>query len=192
MTTIFNAPLRSIDDRKIRQLRTRYPEARLRLEIEQIEPLGEAEFWSVVGQLDWGRKGNEDIAAPAIAALAQFSETDIERFDDLLAAKLFALDGERFAAGLLKNGGFSTDVFLYARCCAVANGPDFYAKTLNDPSFFPVGRTFEPLLYVAEKAHRLKTGRDDYDHLTAIHYETFSNQAGWPGRSSLQELLEGA
>lgn len=191
MTTILNAPLRSIDDRQIRQLRTRYPEARLRLEIELSEPFGEAEFWAVIRQLDWGRKRSEDIAAPAILALSQFSETDIERFDDLLAAKLFALDGERFAAILLENSRFSGDVFLYARCCAVASGRLFYEKVLQNPSFFPADRTFEPLLYVAEKAHRLKTGRDDYDHLTRMSFETFSNETGWPGRPSLKELIIG-
>ena len=68
---------------------------------------------------------------------------------------------------------------LYARCCVVANGRDFYESVLSDPAEFPNDTDFEALLELASAAHELKFGKvpDPFD--TPVSYETFSNQAGW-------------
>lgn len=73
-----------------------------------------------------------------------------------------------------------SDGFLYARCAVLANGKDFYDKILNQPDLMPQEISFEPILYLAEHAYRLKTGKDDYDYLPGICYETFGNEKGWP------------
>lgn len=157
--------------------------------------MDEEQFWQIISLLDWGRKRNEDISAPAVQALSRYPEADIYRFEDLLAQKLFALDGAKFAKSLgwgdSSNRHFSVDIFLYARCCAVANGRVFYENVLKKPSLMPKDHTFEPLLYMAEKAHRLKTGADRYDYLPASSYETFSNHDAWPGEPPLSERIEG-
>lgn len=87
------------------------------------------------------------------------------------------------------NGGskdyFSPDIFLYVRCCVVANGSTFYEKVRTDPASMPKDCTFEPLLYLAEKAHRIQTGDDNYDYISPTSYETFSNAETWPNAHSL-------
>ncbi len=195
MTTVLNAPLHSVNQSEFLHLRERYPEAVVRVEVEmpgQASEMDERNFWAILSTLDWGRKNSADVLAPAVHALSQFSEADIARFDDLLAQKLFALDGSTFAEGYQNTrpaNGFSVDGFLYARCGVVANGKHFYEKTLKNAHLLSADLSFEPLLYLAEKAHELKTGSTDYDHLPALSWETFSNQSAWPGQPSWQQTL---
>ncbi len=73
---------------------------------------------------------------------------------------------------------FSSDNFLYARACVVANGKDFYEKVLADPSQMPKDLSFEALLSLARKAYKKKTGQT-FDYSPTITYETFSNPEGW-------------
>lgn len=202
MTTIIKIPLKSADEGLIRELQKKYPDAVLHIEAEESpgdRPMDEDQFWAIIDQLDWNKEKSEDILRPAVQALSQFSESDIAAFDDILATKLYALDGQRFAEQLGSNryseGGkrhFSVDSFLYSRCCVVANGREFYEKVLQDPSEMPKEYTFEPLLNLASKAHQLKTGKDDYDHLPEVWYETFSNPEGWPGITPLKERILGS
>jgi hypothetical protein len=196
MSTAIEIPLRTLTPAVVRDLQDKYPEAVVRIEVEDAvsaTEIDENRFWSIIALLDWGRRDNADIVAPAIEALSKYSEAGIFRFEDILASKLFALDGETFAEALgwnsQDNDGFSSDVFLYARCCVVANGGRFYEKVLSDPSQMPRDCTFEPLLYIAEKAYRLKTGLNTYDYLPKTSYETFNNHAAWPGMPSLHELI---
>jgi len=196
MTTVLNTSIRSFQPSDLKHWKTKHPEATLRIEVAEpasSSAMSEEQFWGILSHLDWGRKRNEDITAPAIQALSAFSEADICRFDHILTEKLHALDGEPYAKPLGWKGSseerFSVDSFLYARCCVVANGPKFYQKVLKNPALMPKDGSFEPILYLAEKAHRLKTGSDDYDYLPPLSYETFSNRKGWPGMPSLEELL---
>ena len=197
MNTAIKMPLRSLNPLLVRDLQAKYPTATVSIEAEvpaEGAAMDEKQFWSIIALLDWGRKNSADIVAPALEALSQFSEADIFQFDQILAEKLHALDGEVFAESLGwgKNGQhFSVDGFLYARCCAVANGKVFYEKVLKNPTLMPKEHSFEPLLYLAEKAHRLKTGSNDYDFLPTVSYETFSNHAGWKDMPPLSDLLNG-
>jgi len=198
MRTAIKLPLKSLDPMTVRDLQKKYPAAMVSIETEipsEGAAMTEERFWSIIALLDWGRKSSHDILAPAVEALSLFSEEDIFRFDQILAEKLYELDGETFAQELgwdvSGNGHFSADVFLYARCCAVANGRDYYDKILKKPSLMPKEHTFEPLLYLAEQAHRLKTGSDRYDFLPSVSYETFNNPKGWPNGPYLPELVKG-
>ena len=199
MTTILKIPLKSADEGLIRELQEKYPDAVLHIEAEVRpgeRPMDEDQFWAIIDLLDWDKEKREDILRPAVQALSQFPESDIAAFDDILAAKRYALDGQRFAEQLGSNRyseeegrHFSVDSFLCSRCCVVANGREFYEKVLQDPSEMPKEYTFEPLLNLAGKAHRLKTGKDEYDHLPEVWYETFSNPEGWPGVTPLKERI---
>lgn len=199
MTTILKIPLKAADEAFIRGLREKYPNAILHIEAEESQgekTMNEDQFWAIISLLDWNKEKSEDILRPAVQALSQFSEIDISTFDDILAAKLYALDGQRFAEQLgsnryLKEGKrhFSVDSFLYARCCVVANGREFYEQVLQNPSEMPKEYTFEPLLSLARKAYQLKTGSDGYDYLPEVWYETFSNPEGWPGIAPLKERI---
>jgi hypothetical protein len=129
--------------------------------------------------------------------LSQYSEPDIRQFSEILAAKLYALDGKKSAMELDPEDAysddpeayFSVDVFLYARCCVVANGREFYEQVLHDPASMPKGYTFESLLYLPQTAWKLKTGKEDFFHYTQVWYETFSNPEGWPGITPLKDRL---
>ncbi|MEL7120116.1 MAG: DUF4240 domain-containing protein, partial [Bacteroidota bacterium] len=74
------------------------------------------------------------------------------------------------------------DLFLYDRCCGVANGKAFYEAVLKDPAKMPKDVSFEALLYVTHEAYQRKTSKSLSDYLPAFNYETFSNREGWPQR----------
>lgn len=146
-------------------------------------------FWSIVRLFNWKKSGDDDaVIKPAVAALAQMSEADIARFEDTLAEKLHALDTEAHAREIGEEAyqpgkHFSVDWFLYERCAVVANGRDYYAAVLADPKQMPKDLEFEGMLSVAPSAHERKTGHD-FDHVTPVSYETYSNTAGWPNGNS--------
>lgn len=146
--------------------------------------MSEEVFWRIIGLFHWKKLGDDDaVVAPAVAALAQMTVGDIARFEDILAEKLYALDTEAHAREIGEDAYqqgkyFSVDLFLYARCCVVANGREFYEKILANPAEMPKDMDFESLLYVATTAHEKKTGAE-LDHLTPESFETFSNKAGW-------------
>jgi hypothetical protein len=153
--------------------------------------MDEALFWSLMARLDWEKLGDDDaVLHPLVQALSRLPEIEIFRFDDILAEKLYALDGEAYAREI---GGdaygtgkyFSPDLFLYARCCAIANGRDFFLAVLADPTRMPRNKEFEALLYAGAQAYEKKTGRG-YEHAPQSNIETGSNPVGWPGLARLR------
>ena len=49
----------------------------------------------------------------------------------------------------------------------------------RDPTQMPKDLEFESLLYIAPKAWEATTGKE-WDLVTDVSYETYSNRAGWP------------
>ncbi|GAB2772407.1 putative DNA-binding WGR domain protein [Hymenobacter luteus] len=147
-------------------------------------PMDEALFWEILDLLNWKRAGNDDaVLLPAEKRLATLPPEDIFAFEDILAEKLYQLDGEKYAAACYPGEDIRTisgDAFLYDRCSVLCNGPAFYKAVLQDPSKWPVGLEFESLLYLASKAYTRKTKQEDFPHNPRISYETGSNAAGWP------------
>ena len=147
--------------------------------------MDDATFWALVDRLDWRHEGDDGhTVAPVVAALTDLPPPEIVAFEEVLAEKLYALDGRAWAREIGSGwwGGeppVSVDDFLYARCVVVANGKDFYEAVLSDPTQMPKDMEFEALLFVASRAWESKTG-EEADFLTSVSYETFSNQAGWP------------
>ncbi len=203
MHTAIKMPLQSLNPVLVRDLQERYPSAQLHIVVET-PPAGaglmtEDCFWDIIAQLDWSKEANKDIIAPAALALSQYSEQDIRQFSEMLARKLYNLDGERFAKEMApeeayseaEDAYFSVDIFLYARCCVIANGREYYEQVLQDPSQMIKGYTFESLLYLDCEAWKIKTGQDDYFQYTEYWYETFSNPEGWPGIVPLKDRIIG-
>ena len=163
-------------------------------------------FWEILGLFDWSKTSDDDaVLAPALRKLAKMSASDIERFDDLLAEKLHALDTREHARHMFEGEAdvddgddyISADGFLYGRCVVVANGRDFYNVVLLDPSKTPKGMEFESLLYLASMAFEKKT-KGEYDHSSPVDYESFSNKEGWaptpktrPGRFTGKNIPPG-
>ena len=148
--------------------------------------MDEKEFWRIIGLLNWKRSGDDDaVPKPAVKDLARKSLEDIEAFEEILSQKLYALDTLAHARRMGTDAyvddkhHFSVDAFLYARCCVVANGREFYESVLSDPADFPEDMDFEALLELASTAYELKSGKAPELLKTSVSYETFSNQAGW-------------
>jgi hypothetical protein len=148
----------------------------------------DATFWSLIGKLDWRHEADDDaVVEPLVRALALLPDAEIGSFHELLARKLFDLDGRAWARQsgdeiwLGEPDQLSVDAFLYARCAVVARGRDTYDAVRVDPGAMPRNAAFETLLYAAATAYERKTGLE-WDELddTGVSYETFSNEAGWP------------
>lgn len=147
--------------------------------------MNDATFWRLLDQLDWSQQGNDErVVAPVLKALTRLPLKEIESFQQILARKLHALDGRAWAREIGSGwwGGtnpVSVDEFLYARCAALTNGREQYEALLSDPRQMPKDLEFETLLYIAPKAWEAKTG-EEWDFVTDVSYETYSNRAGWP------------
>lgn len=189
VSTVIKYPLRNLHPEALRDLQEKYPDAEVRIELNserRRDALSEDQFWQLIGLLDWTREGDNDaVIEPVVKALERLSIRHIYEFDDILSHKLFLLDGADFARQTGENAWrpgqyFSVDAFLYARCCAVANGREFFHNLLQDPTLMPTDLDFGPLLRIAEEAYVRKTGRP-YTYVPAFPVETYSNEAGWMG-----------
>ena len=146
--------------------------------------LSDEVFWQIIALFNWKKTGDDEaVIKPAVAALARMSEADIERFEDIVAEKLYWLDTEAHAREIGEDAyregkHFSVDWFLYTRCVVVANGRVYYEKVRANPSEMPKDMEFEALLSVGPNAYERKTGRE-LTHVTPMSYETYSNIAGW-------------
>jgi hypothetical protein len=195
-SSTISVPLNALSAEFVRNLQEQYPDAQVTISPyapKSPKKMQDDIFWGIIGQFDWGRKRLQDVVAPAVLALSVYDQAEIFAFDDCLSHKLHALDTEDHAlqTGWGNNSHFSPDGFLYTRCAVVANGKKFYEKVLNTPDLMPKDGSFEPILYLAEKAYQLKTGKDDYDYLPEMTYETFGNTEGWPSGPEMKKMIQG-
>jgi hypothetical protein len=137
--------------------------------------LSEDQFWEMVGTVDTKRGDTKEAVAPLILVLSRRSPEDIIEFEEIIAEKLYGLDGRKYA----EKADSSDDGFLYGRCYVVARGRKFYERVLRAPDEFPEECELEFLLSAAREAYLLRTG-DDLEQATHYSYETGSNQSGWP------------
>jgi Protein of unknown function (DUF4240) len=128
------------------------------------------------------------VLRPALSTLSSMPPEDIAAFEQILAAKLYALDTREHARWCYRrqsdpdNGDdyISSDDFLYSRCVVVANGREFFGDVLADPSKFPAEMEFESLLSLAGHAYEQRTGQPlEVGH--DLSWESFSNTDGWRG-----------
>ncbi len=152
---------------------------------ESAAVMDERFFWKIIDSMDWEKAGDDSVVIqPAVDALAQLSVEDICAFAEILAEKLYLLDGEPYAkeigndAFAGQKGDFAQNWFLYVRCCAVANGKEIFEQILADPKEMPKDIEFQALLSIAPKAYKKKTGQR-FHYATRLSYETFSNKEAW-------------
>jgi hypothetical protein len=199
MITIFEMPIESVNDATLRSFQQNYPSAVLRIEtIEAMKPtkMDETDFWSIIALFDWKNKTGEGVMKHAIESLSLFSLNEIAEFYEILAEKLYQLDGKKYAVQLGSNryaenvdNYFSVDDFLYSRCGVLARGKSYYLTVLENPARMPKEFTFEHILFLPHLAYKLKTGHDGFSHVTKFWYETFSNPVGWEGITPLKDLI---
>lgn len=187
MSKVIKLPLRSLNKEVVEELKEKYPEAEISIELHQDRnkaPLSEQRFWEIIALLDWSKEGDDDMVLdPAIAHLAAGSIRHIYEFADILSEKLYQLDNKKYAKHIGEDAWrtdryFSVDNFLYARCCVIANGQESFNQVLKNPKSMPKDLTFEALLYLPSEAYERRTGKN-YDYLPAFNFETYSNQEGW-------------
>ena len=186
MSNAIKLPLRSLNIETIRDLQEKYPEAEISLELKPDAaraPLSDNHFWTIIDLLDWTQSDDDLIIEPSVAHLTSGSVRSILEFADLLSEKLYALDNKIYAQNIgttswLPNAFFSMDNFLYARCCVVANGHEFYDKVLNNPTLMPKDLTFESLLYIPSVAYERKLQKK-YNYSPTYPIETFSHKEAW-------------
>lgn len=188
MTGSIKIPIQQLNPQFVQELQEKYPngEIEVRTNSETLpERMTEETFWEIIARFDWSKEDESDAAvvAPAIDYLSELPVYAIYGFQDILSEKLYALDTRRFAEQIGEDAYqadkyFSVDIFLYARCCVIANGKEAFEQVLQNPALMPKDLTFETLLSVAPKAYRLKTGAR-LSYLPAFNYETYSNKEGW-------------
>jgi len=140
-------------------------------------------FWEILDSFNWKKSGNnEAVMLPAVKRLAALLLEDIFAFDDILAEKLYQLDGKKYATACYPGqdvNRISGDGFLYDRCSVLTNGRQFYEDVVSVPENWPVGFEFESLIYLPQQAYYRKTKDEDYPHTSSLSIETCSNEAGW-------------
>ena len=195
--TVHHIKLKDLNEQFIQQLNAGNQDAEQPVTIwlpKKTGGISERESWGIIGMLDWEKENSTAILEPAVARLSQFSEAKIAAFEDWLSEKLYRLDGQKYAEHTGSNAfkgndqAFSVDGFLYARCMATARGRETYEQILAEPEKMVKDETFEPLLSLASRAYKRKTG-EDFDHLPAFIYETFANAEGWGGSEWLEKVL---
>lgn len=186
MTTVLNVNLNDLNSEFISDLKQKFGktievEIRLQDKSPADDLFSEDDFWRVINEIDWAKKGSENKIAPAVKMLAKMPVSSMYLFADKLSRKLYHLDTRAHAMAYAVNepdNFVSADDFLYARCAVVAEGREYYEKVLNDSSQMPDDIVFEPLLYLADDAFELKMGIP-FNYMPIYNYETQSNKTGW-------------
>ncbi len=182
----FKISLNELSPAFVKEMQEKYGEAELEIKVNrepEFIPLKENDFWAIIDLLDWNKKEDKEILAPALEGLTNYPIAHIYAFEDILSEKLYLLDQRIFAEqtgenAYKKDGFFSVDTFLYARACVIANGERVFKEVLKNPKLMPKGITFEPLLSLASFAFESKTG-NTFNYVPTYNYETFSNKKGW-------------
>lgn len=140
-------------------------------------------FWDTMELCDWEQEGNDDkVLKPVVEYLSKQSDDIIFQFDDLMSELLYYLDTKKLADQCEKvDPLMSDDTFLYSRCVALINGPDYYEKVKKGKEKNVWTMEFESLIYVPQKAWALKHQSyvDEYPHFSPLSFETGSNKEGW-------------
>ena len=145
----------------------------------------ESEFWKIIAKVDLQSLDCGDLESavqPVQVALSGMTEAELVEFQETLAQKLYAIDGEAYAQNAGESG-CSDDAFLYARLYVVARGQEHYEAVRCHPERMPksIQQWCEPLLYVHKYAWESLTGRPAslWPFSPTVSYESGSNPALW-------------
>jgi hypothetical protein len=149
--------------------------------------MNDAEFWDTISKIDitaLDRGDNDAAVRPVQMALCCLKkESELNAFEEILAQKLYALDGEVYAKNAGESGT-SDDAFLYIRLYVVARGQKYYEAVLADPTKMPrsLDQWCEALLSPHRYAWARLTGKgvSDWPFSPSVSYESGSNGELWP------------
>ena len=139
---------------------------------------GSRSFWAVMELCDWTYEGDDDkVLRPVIQYLAQQEDGRIFQFDDLMSELLYGLDTKKLAAQCEEAEPLmSDDSFLYSRCVALINGPDYYEKARQGMAKEIWSMEIGVHLDVPARgwAFKHKKREEDYPHSAPLRDETGS------------------
>ena len=140
-------------------------------------------FWDTMELCDWNQEGDDDkVLMPVIRFLSNQNDSVIFEFHDQMSELLYELDTRTLFEQYQKEFGYSSgDAFLYSRCVALINGPQFYENAKKGKQKNIWNMEFEALLYVPAKAWAIKHEKDadEFPHFSPLSYETGSNKDAW-------------
>lgn len=148
----------------------------------------EAKFWDLISMIDRAalERGHAKAAVNPLerALCLEQDVSELMAFEETLAQKLYAIDGEIYARNAGESG-FSDDGFLYMRLFVIAKGRQCHEDVLAHPEKMPksIYHWCEPLLYVYRYAWARLSGQNasDWPFLPSVSYESGSNPRLWPG-----------
>ena len=137
-------------------------------------------FWDTMQLCDWRFEGDDHrVLEPVIKFLSQQSDDKIFLFSDQMSELLYGLDTYELAEQCKEVDGFmSDDSFLYSRCVALINGPEYYMRAKSGKCKDMWNMEFESLIYVASQAWEMKHNTE-FEHISPLSFETGSNSEGW-------------
>jgi hypothetical protein len=149
--------------------------------------MNNAEFWNIISKIDVTalERGDDDAAIRPVQTIlcCLKEESELVAFAEILAQKLYALDGEIYAKNAGESG-YSGDGFLYLRLYVVARGQKYYEAVLADPKRMPrsINKWCEALLGPHKYAWARLTGQNvsDWPFSPSVSYESGSNENLWP------------
>lgn len=140
-------------------------------------------FWKTMELCDWDKAGDDMmVLEPVIDYLSRQSDRKIHMFHNQMNELLHALDTRALAEQCNRTyEKANDDTFLYSRCVALINGPEYYAKAKAGLETDLWTMEFEAVLYVPCRAWARKHGKEAecYSYMPRISCETGSNQKGW-------------
>lgn len=138
-------------------------------------------FENIMTICDWDKSTDDERLSPLVDFLSRQADEEIFSFDDIMAELLYSIDTRKNFKTACKYYNHSDDSFLYSRCVALVNGADYYERVKSGKAKELWESEFEAILYVPQDAWAKKHNDDtsNYPHLTAISYETGSNEDGW-------------
>ena len=120
-SAVYKIKARDLDDSFIQDIKDDFGNSD-DVEIKVYSPgshpgMTEDRFWEIIGLLNWEEKENSAIVEPVIVELTKLPARQLYEFEDLLAEKLYRLDGKKYALHIGKlswnpERHFSSDHFL--------------------------------------------------------------------------------
>ncbi len=152
-------------------------EVEIRAKEGEVPTLSEDLFWEIIDSFDWQQKTGVAVLANGVKKLAEQETVFIYLFADVLHEKLAQVNTKAHVQSFAERqkGHLSGDDFLYARCAVIAEGKDYFEKVINEPSAMPTDIIFEALLYLPDKAYKLKTGKE-FQYTPQQKIETYDFQ----------------
>ena len=136
-------------------------------------------FWKTMELCDWSREGDDMLVLePVIEYLSRQSDEKIYGFHDQMNELLDALDTRMLAEQCRQAyEQANEETFLYSRCVALINGPEYYEKTSLGQNSDIWTKEFEAVLYVPCKAWARKHGQDaeEYPHMPELSRRTLKD-----------------